>query len=211
MYCNIRFWLYGLMTWWWPESAFLMPAKRLLLRLCGVRVGRGVQISSGVKFLGSGRIEIGEGAVLHSGVQIGGRGHVEIGRGVKVWNNCIVRCNGRISIGESTEVFQNSVLMANGNSCLKIGANCQIAHMVSLKTSHHFIDPTGSCIAGKERFDDIAIGDGCWICAGAIVIPGVRIGRKNVIAAGAVVINDTADFSLMAGVPAVCRKNYKSL
>ncbi len=166
-------------------------------------------ISSDVRFMGSGKIMLGEGVVLHSGVQIGGRGIISLSKNVKIWNDCVVRANGRIEIGENTEVYQNSLLMANGESALYIGRDCQIAHMVSLKTSHHFIEPESPCIAGHERFDNIAIGDGCWICAGAIIIPGVTVGRKNVIAAGAVVTKDTVDYALMAGVPAVQKKIYR--
>ena len=209
MYCNIKFWLYRMLTWWLPDKTLFQPIKRFLLRCCGVVIGKDVLISSDVRFMGSGRIRLGDRVVLHSGVQIGGRGFIDLSNDVKIWNDCVVRANGRIVIEDHTEVFQSSILMANGESTLKIGSNCQVAHMVSLKTSHHFIEPISPCIAGHERFDDITIGDGCWICAGAVVIPGVTIGRKNVVAAGAVVTKDTADYALMAGVPAVQKKLYK--
>lgn len=209
MYCNLKFWLYWMLTWWLPDSAMFQPIKRSLLRCCGVVVGRGVLVSSDVRFMGSGKIRLGDGVILHSGVQIGGRGIIELENNVKIWNDCVIRANGRIEIGENTEVYQNSILMANGESSLKVGGNCQIAHMVSLKTSHHCIEPESPCIAGHERFDDISIGDGCWICAGAIVVPGVSVGKKSVIAAGAVVIRNTPEYVLMAGVPASPKKFYR--
>ena len=83
--------------------------------------------------------------------------------------------------------------------------------MVSLKTSHHDICPDGQCIAGGEKFTDICIGDGCWLCAGTIVIPGVKIGCKAVVAAGAVVTRDVPSYSLVAGVPASVKKCYKEV
>lgn len=48
----------------------------------------------------------------------------------------------------------------------------------------------------------IVIGDSVWIGAGAIVLPGVKIGEKSIVAAGAVVTRSIPPFSLAAGVPA---------
>lgn len=209
MYWNHRFYFYHLLTSWMPNATFLMPLKRGLLRLCGVEVGDDVIIDSSVRFIGSGKIVLNDGVKLFSGVQIGGRGKILLGKNVEVWNDNVIRANGMIEVGDRTQIYQSNILMANGSSKLTIGADCQVAHMVSLKTSTHDIEPESSCIAGHERFDDIAIGDGCWLCAGVIVIPGVRVGKKNVIAAGSCVIKNTDDYSLMAGVPAVCKKKYE--
>ncbi len=41
-----------------------------------------------------------------------------------------------------------------------------------------------------------------WIGAGAIVLPGVRIGECSVVGAGAVVTADVEPFTVVAGVPA---------
>ena len=43
---------------------------------------------------------------------------------------------------------------------------------------------------------------GAWICAGAIILPGVTIGECSVIAAGAVVTKDVPPYTMVAGVPA---------
>lgn len=48
----------------------------------------------------------------------------------------------------------------------------------------------------------IVIGDHVFIGHGAIVLPGVRIGSRVIVAAGAVVARDIPDNSLVAGVPA---------
>jgi acetyltransferase-like isoleucine patch superfamily enzyme len=49
----------------------------------------------------------------------------------------------------------------------------------------------------------IVLEDGAWIGAGAIVLPGVRVGRGAVIAAGAVVTKDVEPYSIVGGVPGV--------
>ena len=46
------------------------------------------------------------------------------------------------------------------------------------------------------------IEDDVWIGAGAIVLPGVTVGRGSIVAAGAVVTADVPPFTLAGGVPA---------
>ncbi|MFA6130538.1 MAG: DapH/DapD/GlmU-related protein [Candidatus Omnitrophota bacterium] len=48
----------------------------------------------------------------------------------------------------------------------------------------------------------VEIGDDSWIGAGAIILPGVRIGRRCIIGAGAIVTRDVADSAIAAGCPA---------
>jgi len=48
----------------------------------------------------------------------------------------------------------------------------------------------------------VSIGAGSWLGAGAIILPGARIGRNVVVAAGSVVRGDIQDHCVVAGVPA---------
>ena len=48
----------------------------------------------------------------------------------------------------------------------------------------------------------IHIGRYAWIGAGAVLLPGVRIGECSMVAAGAVVTADVAPFTVVAGTPA---------
>ncbi|HPU00025.1 MAG TPA: DapH/DapD/GlmU-related protein, partial [Armatimonadota bacterium] len=48
----------------------------------------------------------------------------------------------------------------------------------------------------------IVIEDYVWIGSRATVLPGVRIGRGAVVAAGAVVTRDVAPLTVVGGVPA---------
>ena len=49
----------------------------------------------------------------------------------------------------------------------------------------------------------IIIEDSVWVGAGSIILPGVRIGEKSIVAAGAVVNKSVPARTLVAGVPAV--------
>lgn len=49
---------------------------------------------------------------------------------------------------------------------------------------------------------DIVIDDDVWIGFGATIMSGIHIGQGAVIAAGAIVVNDVAPYSIVGGVPA---------
>jgi len=48
----------------------------------------------------------------------------------------------------------------------------------------------------------VRIGDGSWIGHGAVILPGVTIGRHVVVGANSVVTSDIPDFSVAVGSPA---------
>ena len=48
----------------------------------------------------------------------------------------------------------------------------------------------------------IRICDGAYLCASAIVVPGVTVGENALVAAGSVVTRDVPPATLVAGVPA---------
>lgn len=164
--------------------------KKIFLRACGVNVHQSAFITSDVTVLGEGgNISIGEKTVLRHG--------------------CCLECShGTLEIGARCEVNFGTLIAANCGSKILIGDDVHIAHNVSIKGSTHEINVYGESIAGESKFLDIRIGSGSWICAGATILPGVTIGRRNVIAAGAVVTKSTPDGVLMAGVPAVIKKKY---
>lgn len=161
------------------------------LRLCGVRMGKSCLLYPHVTIRGAGKLSIGNHVVLKSGV--------------------VIECGeqGEVTIGDEVEINHGTLIAANGISRITIGDHVEIAHFVSLKGSTHVVDPNGPCIAGKSQYKDISIGSGSWLCTGCVVLPGIRVGMKNVIAAGAVIIGDTPDYALMCGVPGVMKKQYR--
>jgi maltose O-acetyltransferase len=68
-------------------------------------------------------------------------------------------------------------------------------------TSTHIMGPATER-AGRVHPQPITVGDGCWIGARSVILPGVTIGDGCVIAAGAVVNKDCAANGMYAGVPA---------
>lgn len=177
----------------WP-SHFMSRVRVAYLRCCGAKIGPGVIIENDVVIRGNGRLSVGAHTELKGGAII----------------EC---CGGTIIIGSNSEINRGSIVAGNCGSTITIGNDVHVAHYCSIKGSTHRINikaihcNTGS-IAGESDFKDIQIGDGCWLCAGCIILPGVKVGRYNVVAAGAVVTKDSPDNALLAGVPAAVKKLY---
>src|ERR1700728_305520 len=54
----------------------------------------------------------------------------------------------------------------------------------------------------------VSIGDGTWLGAGTVILPGASIGRNVVVAAGSVVRGTVPDRCVVAGVPARVVRQY---
>jgi acetyltransferase-like isoleucine patch superfamily enzyme len=48
----------------------------------------------------------------------------------------------------------------------------------------------------------VEIGDGAFLGEGCVILKGVRVGKRAVVAANAVVTRDVPDYAVVAGVPA---------
>ncbi len=105
----------------------------------------------------------------------------------------------KLSIGDDT--FVGSSFRCEGRGSVTIGKNCDIAPQVTILTgTHHIGDSTRR--AGEGITTDVEIGDGTWVGACSIILPGIRIGKGCVIGAGSVVTKDVPDNTLAKGIPA---------
>lgn len=104
-----------------------------------------------------------------------------------------------ITIGSRTFVNFNCTMLDGAR--ITIGDEVLIASGVQLITATHPIDPEPRR-AAWERALPIAIADGVWLGAGAIVLPGVSIGENTVVGAGALVTKDLPAGVLAYGNPA---------
>lgn len=101
----------------------------------------------------------------------------------------------------------NSGVFIIGKEKIVIGENSTLAYQVSLFTSAMPRGPENKLyeIYGCVR-KPIEIGKDCWIGARAVILPGVTIGDRSVIAAGAVVTKDVPSGVVVAGCPARIKK-----
>lgn len=123
-----------------------------------------------------------------------------IGEGVRINSSAKITGVGKLSIGANTWIGPNTTIMCSSE--ISICANCDIAPRVYIGDGTHQITPNKDRIAGIDTTKKIVIGEGCWLCVNSTILPGVSIGNKCVVAAGAVVTGDCEDMTLVAGVPA---------
>lgn len=120
---------------------------------------------------------------------------VKMGRGstIHMWANFFNPKN--ISIGEDTIIGDH--VFIDGRDKVKIGSHTDIASSVMIYNSEHDLGDEEF----KAREEPVEIGDYCFIGPRSIILPGVKIGRGAVVAAGAVVTKDVGDLEIVGGVP----------
>ncbi len=125
---------------------------------------------------------------------------VELGREVRVCSSVTILGSGSLAIGDRTWVGHQSLIVSTCS--VKIGKDVDIAPRVYIGTGTHQLDAFGPRSAGAGMSQAVVIGDGAWLSAGCMVLPGVTVGKKAVVAAGAVVAKDIAARTIVGGVPA---------
>ncbi|HEY9745708.1 MAG TPA: DapH/DapD/GlmU-related protein [Oculatellaceae cyanobacterium] len=107
----------------------------------------------------------------------------------------------QIVIGDYTFINRNVLFDARG-AAIRIGRYCEIGYNVLLLTSRHALVSDFQRNRPLIESLPITIEDHVWIGAGAILRPGVTIGRGAVVGAGAVVTRNVPPNTVVAGNPA---------
>jgi maltose O-acetyltransferase len=131
---------------------------------------------------------------------------VDIGHNVSVCGRGWIYGRGRLRIGNETWLSPGVIFHTHLDAPIFIGSNCDIGPTVEFITGGHIIG-TASRRAGTGTAKPIVINDGCWIGAGSRILGGVNIGTGSVVAAGSVVTSDVPANVLVAGIPAIFKKN----
>ncbi|MFF2506402.1 acyltransferase [Streptomyces sp. NPDC058067] len=107
----------------------------------------------------------------------------------------ILRMGDGVVLGRGSHVIADTTVT--------IGSDCYFGPYVYVTSTNHSYDDPHQPI-GKQwpRMEPVEIGPGCWIGTGAVILPGARIGRNVVVAAGAVVRGEVPDRAVVAGAPA---------
>lgn len=121
---------------------------------------------------------------------------VKIGRGSTIHIGANFFYPAGITIGEDTVIGDHVFL--DGRAPLKIGNHVAIASQVLIYNAQHNVeDPHFTAVEAPVVIDDYV-----FIGPRAIILPGIKIGRGAIVAAGAVVTKDVSPFSIVGGVPA---------
>ncbi len=145
----------------------------------------------------------GAGCVFEEGVLVFHPERVWIGDGVYVGHGAILKGYhaGELRIGDGTWIGQQVFLHAAGD--LGIGRNVGVGPGVKIITSAH--EEAGRDVPilhAPLRFAPVFVDDDADLGVGAVVLPGVTIGRGAQVGAGAVVTRDVPPYAVVAGNPA---------
>lgn len=112
----------------------------------------------------------------------------------------------RLAYGKN--VFIGNSFYANFNMVLvddveiHIGSNVMFAPNVTITTTGHPVHPELRKNGAQFSFP-VTICDDVWIGSGAVILPGITIGKNSVIGAGSIVTKDVPENVVAAGNP--CR------
>lgn len=121
---------------------------------------------------------------------------MKIGKGSRIHMGARFFYPANIVIGEDSIIGNDAFL--DGRDKLIIGNHTDIASSVMIYNSEHDINTEDF----RVKDAPVEIGDYVFIGPRAIILPGVKIGKGAVVAAGAVVTKDVAAFTIVGGVPA---------
>lgn len=121
---------------------------------------------------------------------------VTIGKGSRIHMGARFFYPGNVHIGKDSIIGDHVFL--DGRDKLMIGSHVDIASSVMILNSQHDINSEDF----RAQDAPVEIADYVFIGPRAIILPGVKIGKGAVVAAGAVVTKDVPEFQIVGGVPA---------
>ncbi|MFY1826140.1 acyltransferase [Myxococcus fulvus] len=136
---------------------------------------------------------LGRNVAAYGPVSVHNDGEIRLGdrltfSGGMLPSSLVCHPGGRLVIGNETQ-FNYGVCLEAWRS-VSVGARCMFASFVRVG------DRDGLHTA------PITIEDDVWVAHGAIIMPGVRVGARSVVAAGSIVTQDVPPDTLAMGNPA---------
>jgi len=126
---------------------------------------------------------VGEGTKIHGVLKISGPGdlmkRLHVGRDCNLGADCVLDLSEHLTL-------EDRVTLEPG---------------VMILTSTHELDfPQHR--AGKILVNPVSVGEGAWLRARSVVLPGIKIGAGAVVEAGSVVVKDVEPHTRVGGNPA---------
>ena len=188
-----RFFLYTYLMVWHlkgcPEGMGLKPLARLLIWLAGLsgRLCYRLEISR----VGNAIIDANRQGYWRA--KLG-----QLGTDSYIFRNVAIHGPKSVMIGSHVHIAEFVHIWGGGG--VYIGDNVAIASHTVITSQTH--DKYAKLFRNSYRAMPVKIEENVWIGAGAVILPGVTIGKGSVIGAQAVVTRDVPPRSLVLGVPA---------
>lgn len=145
---------------------------------------------------------------IQDNVFIQGNGSCSLGHRTMIKRDAyLIINNGQLTVGDNSAIGKRCEITVNGGK-ISLGNFVRIASNVFITNANHEFANTETAIMHQGiKTRDVTIEDDVWIGHGAIILPGISIGKGAIIAAGAVVTKDVQPFTICGGNPAKFIKN----
>lgn len=131
--------------------------------------------------------------------------HVALSAGMVPGQQCLT--NPVVRIGDRCLIGRGSGIV--GHLAIDIGDDVWTGHHVYITDQNHGYERIDLPISKQTQPEKpVVIGDGSWIGAGSVILPGAHIGRHVAIGANSVVLGIIPDYSVAVGSPARVIKRY---
>lgn len=154
----------------------------------------------------------GKGSVVEPFCALNHPSEVEVGERVHIrehaWINCLPREDGKptlvIEDGSYIGRFANITAFHD----VRIESDVMIADRVYIADADHAYKDPGIPIIlqGNQIKGPVLLKRGCWIGTGAVILPGVTVGRNAVVGPNTVLHKDVPDHGMAYGSPAKVRE-----
>jgi hypothetical protein len=155
-----------------------------------------------------------------------GRGRTSFGRSVIANHRLVIRGPGTVRVGDRANLYafagRTRLITRKPEAEIRVGANARLNG--PLLQADTLIEIGPDCIVGQAhimdsdmhslaldrrvnpdapvRTEPVILESNVWVCRGAAILPGVRIGQGSVIGYGAIVTDDIPPRVVAAGNPA---------
>jgi acetyltransferase-like isoleucine patch superfamily enzyme len=146
---------------------------------------------------------LGADCVFEPGVMVFHPETITLGHNVYVGHQAILKgyYRNEMVLGDQTWIGQQCFFHSAGG--ISIGARVGMGPGVKIITSVHTEAGRGMAVLFSPiEFGPVVIEDDADVGVGAIVLPGVTIGKGAIVGAGAVVTRDVPPYAIVAGTPA---------
>lgn len=186
-------------TWRWAQRVGAVTAERpgpYTFR----RIGTGTRLAfpQGTVF-GTPWIELGDHCVIGAEVTLTAGMMPDLDLGP----DTILRLGNGVVLGRGSHVIADTSVTIGDD--VFFGPYCYVT-----STNHSYDDPHEPVGKQWPRTAPVEIGAGSWLGHGAVVLPGARLGRNVVVAAGSVVRDEVPDHAVVAGAPARVVRRWES-
>jgi acetyltransferase-like isoleucine patch superfamily enzyme len=160
-------------------------------------IGKKVAIYKPLLIVNPARIFVGDNVSIRDGVRLevvvtenDFLPELTIGDNVNIEQNVHIVCGCRVTIGDNVSIAAGAAI-------------------VDVNHPYEDVDDVGKIGNRIEAMNNfVEIGEGALIGYGAIILPNVKIGKRAMIGAYAVVTKSVPDFCTVAGSPARVIKKY---